>query len=71
MKQATRDPERIAPLLNAIKGIWESSPDLRLGQLIMILVRSKDPFPDLFYLEDDELEQKVREYSDRTEKTGL
>lgn len=30
-----RDPKRIKPILNQLAALWTSSPDLRLGQLIL------------------------------------
>ena len=46
-----RDVMRIGPLLSTLGKLWSKFPDLRLGQLIMVLNKGKDPF----YLEDDDL----------------
>jgi hypothetical protein len=47
-----RDPARIPKVLDAIRRVWESSPDLRLGQLVCVLAHpSRDPFG----VEDDRL----------------
>ena len=47
-----RDPARIRPLLDRLAAIWESHPDLRLGQLLQGgFARDYD----LFYTEDDKL----------------
>ena len=34
-----RDKERIRPLLERLEKIWKEHPDLRLGQLILNVVR--------------------------------
>ncbi len=50
-----RDPSRIDEMLAALRDIWEESPDLRLGQLIVNAIRPADPCPEIFYIEDDGL----------------
>jgi len=52
-----RDPKRIPEILNQLKSLWSSYPDLRLGQLILNVV--KDPV--LYYLEDEELIKVLRD----------
>lgn len=53
-----RDYERIARILELIKDYWVFFPELRLCQIICnILGHHKD----LFYIEDTELEQKLKE----------
>ena len=52
-----RDPKRIPKILNQLKSLWSSYPDLRLGQLILNVV--KDPV--LYYLEDEELIKILRD----------
>lgn len=47
-----RDPNRIKPTLNKLAELWESAPDLRLGQIFEIV---RHGYPDLFNIEDDEL----------------
>ena len=47
-----RDPARIRPLLDRLALLWETHPDLRLGQLIQGgFARDHD----LFYTEDEQL----------------
>jgi len=54
-----RDPKRIDRILKLIKEIWKNNPDLRLTQLIMnALQMNQDPY----YVEDDKLEKKLKEY---------
>lgn len=46
-----RDPNRIPIILDAIKELWETMPDMRLGQLVYCIMSS---FPyDYFQVEDD------------------
>lgn len=60
-----RDPQRIDRIIELIRGIWKTYPDLRLTQLIMnTLNMTKDPY----YVEDDILEKKLREYQDLLSK---
>lgn len=58
----TRDPSRIDPTLDIIRKVWYSNPDLRLGQLIMNL--ESDHNQDLYYIEDDELVERLGEVYD-------
>lgn len=50
-----RNPGRIQPLLQKLQVAWQTSPDLRLGQLIFVLAQQDDAF----YLEDDEFEKRI------------
>ena len=52
-----RDPKRIDRLLKRIKQIWKKYPDLRLLQLL----GNCFPAQDNYYVEDDELEIRLRE----------
>lgn len=56
-----RDPDRIAPTLELVRLYWRLHPDLRLGQLVLAISNLADPQLDPFYLEDDRLQQKLRE----------
>lgn len=55
-----RDPERIIPILDALRVVWEQNPDLRLTQLLVNLIRPGEPCPRVFYFEDDELLKRLR-----------
>lgn len=63
-----RDPARIAPTLETIRNIWNTYPDLRLGQLILNLnlaleINNPDTFFSVLYqMEDDELVQALNEH---------
>lgn len=54
-----RDPSRIKRILQLVEIIWESSPDLRLTQVIMnALNMNSDPY----YVEDKLLEESLLKY---------
>lgn len=48
-----RDAKRIPETLEELEKVWESNPDLRLGQIFNILQTKANN--DLFYIEDDKL----------------
>lgn len=54
-----RDPKRINNIINLIRRIWKKSPDLRLCQLLGNCYKG---IQDLYYKEDEELEQKLKEF---------
>ena len=56
-----RDPERIDRILTLIRKAWTELPDMRLGQLI---INMAGPTDHLWHLEDDVLEDAVREWLD-------
>ena len=52
-----RDINRIYDIIVKIQDLWEQYPDQRLGQLIEnYLVKDGE---DLFYIEDEELSQRL------------
>lgn len=60
-----RDIQRIDRLLQKIKDAWTHYPDIRLLQLITAIVGDWDNF----YLEDDELEQKIDLFTNNLNET--
>ena len=63
-----RDPARIDKVLGLIRSIWKANPELRLGQLLMTAASKtqaaqtlQNPCPEVFYMEDDLLLQKLKE----------
>lgn len=56
-----KNRNRIKPLLSKVEEAWQKHPDLRLGQLLIGLLRSEEvtPCPGLFYLEDEELLRRL------------
>lgn len=62
-----RDPKRIPEILNELKGVWSSFPDLRLGQLIinaagMWDMSAMDAERKLYYMEDEQLIKLLRDH---------
>jgi len=58
-----RDPYRISRILDLLRKYWAHHPDLRLGQLVGDFAghNSSGGRMDSYYLEDDLLEQRLRE----------
>ena len=50
-----RDKNRIPKILNELERIWKANPDFRLGQLMVIATKPKNPCPSVFNIEDKEL----------------
>lgn len=60
-----RDPERIDKILNIIKSIWVSYPDLRLMQLLInTLPRDESGISGdyYYYMEDDNLLKYLKDF---------
>lgn len=53
-----RDVNRIEPMLEELKCVWEQYPDLRLGQLICNIV----PEDKLYYVEDDMMLEQIKKW---------
>lgn len=58
VKQKPRTPEHIKRVLGLIEDTWVRTPDLRLMQLIINVADIKGGISSIFYLEDEELEEK-------------
>jgi hypothetical protein len=54
-----RDPLRIDTILSKIALLWKRDTDLRLGQLLVNLVGDPKLGNDIFYVEDDDLEEAL------------
>lgn len=71
-----RDPTRIALILDELGKFWTKYPDLRLGQILVIMntgSRDKRELPldnDVFNLEDDEFLDTLKEYQIPSKKTS-
>lgn len=52
-----RDINRIPQILGDLKKIWELTPDIRLGQLLLNAVDHNEK--TLFYIEDQDLIDKM------------
>lgn len=59
-----RDINRIDKILEEIKLIWKNVPDLRLGQLLLNVLRD----PALYYVEDDQLVDYLKKFYIREEE---
>ena len=57
-----RAPARIEGVLDAIRRAWRLEPDLRLGQLIVIATRPRQPCPEVFGIEDAALVEGLGKY---------
>ena len=58
-----RDPKRIPEFLKELQELWELAPDIRFGQLTMIINGLfNDKYNDHFYVEDDEYLQWIKQY---------
>ena len=68
---SVRDPSRIESTLAVLRDVWTLQPDLRLGQLITIAARPKDPCPGVFDIEDDALlDRLIRFRAGRESSSG-
>ncbi len=56
-----RDINRIPKIMSLLEECWKLVPDWRFGQLVENLKRYMG-VTDLFYVEDDVLEQKIKEF---------
>ncbi len=59
-----RDPARIETMLDKLREVWLTDPDLRLGQIIVIATKPKNPCPEVFHIEDNKLLKGLDEYLD-------
>jgi hypothetical protein len=58
-----RDKNRIYPICVGLAQAWENTPDLRLGQIMSNISEIlKRKGKDIFYVEDDELLEMLKEY---------
>jgi hypothetical protein len=59
MSKPNRSPERITPLIERLKTVWQADQNyhLRLGQLIMNVYRE-----DIYNIEDEEFIQRIERF---------
>ena len=62
-----RDKNRIPKILNELERIWKANPDFRLGQLIVVGAKPKEPCPEVFYIEDEDLLDGLLKFDKRAE----
>lgn len=65
-EKEARDPNRIPGILGLLQRGWEKYPDWRLGQLFEN-IKSYSGKEDLFYVEDEMMEQLIVDYFDLDE----
>ena len=61
-----RDVNRIEPMLEELKCVWEQYPDLRLGQLICDIVPEDKPY----YIEDNLMIKQIRLWKQTNVNSG-
>lgn len=64
MQSNNRDPQRISRILKKLETEWRKCPEIRLGQLIVNLASIGNRSivaPEIFYLEDGDLEELLDE----------
>src|SRR5437764_11905452 len=57
-----RDPNRIDRMIEMLWELWKAQPDMRLGQLLVNVIRPGEPCPRVFYAEDTDTEKKLAKY---------
>lgn len=55
-----RDPSRIDPIIEQLRALWKTHPDMRLGQLIENVAGANE---DIFNIEDDDMRERMTEYA--------
>ena len=60
-----RSAARISEMTSLLEEIWTKCPDLRLGQLIVNLSGDENK---LFYMEDDEMLERMKAFHDYISK---
>lgn len=57
-----RNPNRIPVIIKEIEEFWKENPDLRLGQLIVILATRHRPDVDVFNVGDTQLMKNLQNF---------
>ncbi len=70
MKRFERPVGRIEPLMAELQAHWRRNPNLRLTQLLVNLIASPIPCPQVFYFEDDELLRRLRQAAGTVDGAG-
>ena len=70
MKRLERPVGRIEPLMAELQAHWQRNPNLRLTQLLVNLIASPIPCPQVFYFEDEELLQRLRQAAGTVDEAG-
>ena len=59
-----RDPNRIDRIIEKLWATWKTQPDMRLGQLLVIVIRPSQPCPQIFGVEDTFTEKQLDKFPD-------
>ena len=59
---AEKEPHVEDDVLEALMEAGSMYPAMRLGQLIVNVVRPENPCPEIFYIEDSQLIKRLRKY---------
>ncbi len=59
-----RNPIQIDSILDELRSVWKENPGMRLGQLMLALVKPSSPCPELFHLPDDQLAHRIQDYKE-------
>lgn len=59
-----RNSNRIESILVQVQRLWKANPDWRLGQLIVNIAKVSQPCPEVYYLEDDVLSDRLEAYGE-------
>jgi hypothetical protein len=64
------DPQRIKPVLEAIQAVWEKYPECGLGQMLVAAAcaHTSLTIEEVFYLPDDELVRRLREWDEENKR---
>ena len=60
-----RDLARIDRILEKLRAAWKTLPDMRLGQLLVNIIRPSQPCPQIFGVEDTFTEKNLDKYPTR------
>jgi hypothetical protein len=68
-----RDPNRIDRIIEKLSALWKTQPDMRLGQLLVNVIRPSQPCPQVFGVEDTFTEKQLDLYpsGERYEKNEV
>lgn len=57
-----RNDKEIMEILIELETVWKKHPDLRLGQLITAATNPTNPHPSTYYIEDDVLLKRLKDF---------
>lgn len=52
-------------LLQKLEVAWDKNPELRFAQLMVNVIKPKEPVPEIFYINNDDLMNKVNSWIER------